>query len=253
VLADATLCAMRPAALLIAIATACGRSHSAGDLDLHRIRVGEGRLRTDSVGGAGVPATYRLPASCADPHEPQLIELCDHLAATLGDRRFTDTATFVLIDAANTSDTDAVVTLGGELRDSSGVSLGVLKPESLRIPAGEQRTFALVDRGRQPQPRAAAAQIVVRGARLTEAPPMMHVEAIKTFDDYGKTVIQATLVNDIDRPGQAFVIASFHDAERRPMTRPFSVIHVEAHGRAHVQLVGPQGSKTAAIYVGDAI
>jgi hypothetical protein len=49
------------------------------------------------------------------------------------------------------------------------------------------------------------------------------------------------------------VIASFHDAEGRPMTRPFSMIEIDRRASRPVQFVGPPGSKTGTIFVGDAI
>jgi hypothetical protein len=238
--------------VVIATLAACGGS-KARSLDLDKIRVGEAKLRTDTVGGAAISADYKLPRSCANPRERALVDLCESLASTLDDRRFTDTATFVLVDAENTSDTDAVVTLGGELRDGTGATLGELKPESLWIPHGETRTFALVDLARQARPTASRAQIKLRGARIPEEPPVMHLEDVKVIDDHGKLVVQATLVNDKDRAGQAFVFAAFHDADHRPMTRPFSVFPVEPNARLHVQLVGPPDSKTAIAYVGDTI
>ena len=103
-------------------------------------------------------------------------------------------ATFVLVDAENTGETGAVVTLGGDMRDAAGQTLGMLKPESLFIPAGDRRTFALVDTDRKARPTAAGAQITVRGALIPEEPPVMHVEDIHTFDDFGKQVVQGMLV-----------------------------------------------------------
>jgi hypothetical protein len=239
--------------VLIAMLAACGGGTSPPSFDLDKIRVGEARLRTDAVGGTPIPAEYKLPSTCANPRDPQLVELCANLASTLADRKFTDNATFVLVDAENTSDIDAVVTLGGELRDGSGATLGELKAESLRIPHGETRTFALVDLARQPRPTASRAQIKLRGARIPEEPPVMHLEDVKALDDHGKLVVQATLVNDKDREGQAFVFAAFHGADHRPMTRPFSVYTVAANGKLNVQLVGPPGSTTANAYVGDTV
>ena len=110
---------------------------------------------------------------------------------------------------------DAYVTLAGTLRDAQGTALGDLKPESLWIPAGEQRTFALVDAERSQRPGAAGAQIACAARVADTAARDACRRAVKTFDDYGKAVVQATLVNDADRPGRRIVIASFRDADRR--------------------------------------
>ena len=73
------------------------------------------------------------------------------------------------------------------------------------------------------------------------------------FDDYGKSVVQANLVNDADRIGQIMVIASFHDASGQPMTRPFEMIAIGRKETRPVQFVGPPGSKTGTIFVGDVV
>ena len=56
-----------------------------------------------------------------------------------------------------------------------------------------------------------------------------------------------------DRIGQIMVIASFYDAAGQPMTRPFEMIAIGRKQTRPVQFVGPQGSKTGTIYVGDVI
>jgi len=75
----------------------------------------------------------------------------------------------VLVEAENTANAGAYVTLGGELTDDAGKTVSTLRAASLYIPAGELRTFALVDKERKPRPTAKGAKIFVRGARV---PPM---------------------------------------------------------------------------------
>ena len=105
-------------------------------LDLELVRItGEGKLRTDVIGD-----------------------------------NITETATFVLVDAENTSKDGAYVTLAGDLADAAGVPVADFKASSLWIPAGESRTFALVDRERRPRPTAVAAKIVVRSATIPDQP-----------------------------------------------------------------------------------
>ncbi len=206
---------MRVALVLAAVAACDTAPPPVRQLDLERVSVGGSRLRTDEVG--------------AD--------------------RFAEQATFVLVDAENAADEGAYITLGGTLGDGSAV-VGELKPQSLWVPAHGARTFALVDSERAARPSANAARIVVRGAILG-APPLVRVEHLHDLDDYGKRVVQGELVNDADRPGTAMVIASFHDAQGKPMTRPFELIPMQANGHQQVQFVGPQGSVRGDIYVGD--
>ena len=93
--------------LLVLLAVAgCAKSKS-HSLDLDYVRVStDARLRTDTV-GVGT---------------------------------FEEHATFVLVDADNTSKEGAYVSLGGTLSDASGTELGKLRTQSLWIPAGETRT-----------------------------------------------------------------------------------------------------------------
>jgi len=199
---------------------ACGRSAPQRDLDLDAIRIsGDARMRTDVV----------------------------------GDGKFASTASFVLVDAENAAADGAYVTLGGELTDGAGATVGRLKAQSLWIPAHESRTFALVDTERVPRPAATSARIKVHGAVIPADPPRAHIEDLHTFDDRGKIVVQAYLVNTAERPGQIMVIGSFHDRRDQPMTRPFQMIEIGARDRRVVQFVGPEGSTRGAIFVGDAV
>lgn len=172
---------------------------------------------------------------------------------TVGEGSFASQATFVLVDAENRGGEAAMVTLGGTFRDGAGAVVGTLNPESLWIPAGERRMFALVDKARVPRPEARGAQILVYGATITDRPPIMRVVEPRSFDDFGKQIAQATLVNDADRPGRAIVIGAFYDAQDRPMARPFSLVPIDSKSSLPLQLVGPPGSKTGTIFLGELV
>ena len=199
---------------------ACGHGKPARNLDLDAIHVSaDVRLRTDVV----------------------------------GDGKFASNSSFVLVDAENAAAEGANVTLGGELRDASGAKVGELRSQSLWIPGHESRTFALVDTERAARPSAAAVQIKVRGAVIPDEPPRAHIADLHSFDDRGKTVVRAYLVNDADRVGRIMVLGSFHDAHGQPMTRPFQLLEIAARDRQVVQFVGPEGSTRGAIFVGDTV
>lgn len=172
---------------------------------------------------------------------------------TVGAGKFEDHSTFVLVDAKNRATEGAYITLSGELADAGGTVVGELRAQSLWIPAGEVRTFALVDRERKERPTAAAAKIHLRGAQVPASPPSAYVDGIHEVVDNGRIVVQGTLHNDAERAAQIMVIASFHDDTNHPMTRPFSMEQLEAHGTAMVQFVGPEGSKHGTIYAGDTV
>ena len=199
---------------------ACRRRDAAASLDLALIRVSpDATMRTDTVGGGG----------------------------------FADTATFVLVDAENRADRGAYVTLGGALVEEGGAVAGALKPQSLWIPAGESRTFALVDTERKPRPAARTARIEVSGALVPDDPPRAHIEEIHRFADQDRLVVQAYLVNDADRVGQIVVIGAFHDEGNRPMTRPFELVEIAARSRRVVKFIGPPRAKRGTIFVGDVV
>ncbi len=209
---------IRALALLLALAACDAKEARQLDLDLIHISP-DAQLRTDAV----------------------------------GEGKFEERATFVLVDAANGAREGAYVTLTGELADASGAKVGELRTQSLWIPAGETRTFALVDRERQPRPTAASAKIHVRGAAVPSSPPPARVGELREIPDDGKLVVQGNLHNDAERGGQIVVIGAFHDAAGRPMTRPFAVLHVEPHTTQVVQFVSPPGAKRGTIFVGDAV
>ena len=208
---------LRYLVLVIAL-VGCAQKKRSHDIDHDLIRVtNDARLRTDTVGGG----------------------------------EFQDLATFVLVEAENTAKEGANVTLGGELTDEHGATVGTLRAQSLYIPAGEIRTFALVDKERKARPTAKGAKIRVRGARVPPMPPPAHVEGIRQLQDGNKTVMQGVLKNDGARGGNIMVIATFYGPDNRPMTRPFSMIWVPPNGTQPVQFVGPQGSTRGTIFIGD--
>ncbi|MBK7535147.1 MAG: hypothetical protein IPI49_07170 [Myxococcales bacterium] len=172
---------------------------------------------------------------------------------TVGQAPFDSQASFVLVDAENRSSEAAMVTLAGTFRDERGASLSKLRAESLWVPAGGRRMFALVDKERKPRPGARGAQLLVSGAKVLAARPVMRVIDERSFDDFGKTVTVATLVNDADRPGKAMVFAAFYDARQKPMARPFTSVPIEAQGRLPLRFVGPQGSRSGMIFLGDLV
>lgn len=171
---------------------------------------------------------------------------------TIGEGKWVEQATFVLVEAENTSKDGAYVTLGGELADESGKTIGELRAQSLWVPAGELRTFALVDRERKPRPDARGARIRVRGAQVNKPPPA-HIEGLRQLMDGDKALVQGTVVNEAPRGGSIVVIASFYGADGKPMTRPFSVVWVEPKAGQPVQFVGPSGSTRGTLFIGETV
>jgi hypothetical protein len=208
----------RTLVLLLALAS-CAKSKSR-QLDLDFVRVStDARLRTDTV----------------------------------GEGKFEENATFVLVDADNTSKEGAYITLAGQLANPDGTIIGQLRSQSIYIPGGETRTFALVDKERKPRPEATRARIEIRGAMIPASLPPYRVASLKEYEQDGKIIAQGILENDADRAGNIMVVASFHDAEGRPMTRPFALVRIAAHDKQPVQFVGPVGSKHGTIFAGESV
>jgi hypothetical protein len=198
----------------------CRRGEPARSLDLALIRVSaDARMRTDTV----------------------------------GDGAFQDSATVVLVDAENRAGEGAHGALAGALVDAGGADTATLKPQSLWIPAGGSRTFALVDSERAPRPAAVSARIEVRGAVVPVDPPRARIDELHSFVDEDRIVVQAYLVNDADRIGRIVVIGAFHDDANRPMTRPFEIVEIAARSREVVRFIGPPRSKRGTIFVGDVV
>jgi hypothetical protein len=233
------------AVLAAASLVGCAKKESpARQLDVAKIEVvNNARLRTDTVG-----LLHDMPAF------PQNTD-----REIKEDRRFASESTFVLVDAKNPTSDGAYVTLAGDLTGEGGVVVGHLKAQSLWIPSGETRTFALIDSERVPRPTTTSARIVVTGALATHDPPRMHITELHTYVDpttendkpVTRIVAQANVVNDANRIGRAIIIASFHGADGRPITRPFQMQELAANETRALQFVGPPGSVDGTIFVGD--
>lgn len=163
----------------------------------------------------------------------------------------TTSATFVLVDADNRGKDELMVILKGELVDAQGAAIAPLRRDALRVPAGGRRTFALVDDALQGHPNAVGAHVIVDSVYLPVAAMTMKIAQGTAYSDTGRAVAAGNLVNDSERPGKAVVIASFHDAQGVPMTRPFDVVEIGAHATKPVRFVGPPGSTSAQLFVGD--
>lgn len=199
-------------------------------------------------------------AACEVPRapalDPELISVSPAVTMrtdTVGEGEHSATASFVLVEAENRATQAATVSLSGTFRDEHGAELGRLRAESLWMPAGGRRLFALVDRDRLPRPGARGAQIVVSGVRAATRPPIMRLEGERSHDDFGKIIVYGTLINDADRPGRAMVFGAFFDRTDQPMTRPFVIVPIAARSTLPVHLVGPPGSTRGMLFLGDLV
>lgn len=171
----------------------------------------------------------------------------------IGVGKFKKQATYVLVDAKNIGEADMNVTLGGAFLDKAGLQIGPLKRDSLRIPAGQIRTFALVGDTRTTLPEAAQATIEVTSAVKLNYPEQFVITDLHTYPDGNRVVVAAYVQNQVARIGKALVFATFYDDKDRPMQRPSTVFHLERKSRRGVQFVGPQGSVRATLSIGSIV
>ena len=188
-----------------------------------------------------------------DPDEirisPQVVVRHDQV----GEGKFETRASYVLVDAENLAETDALVTLAGTLVDAAGETVGTLRPESLFVPKGGRRMFALVDDGNAERAAAVDARIELRGAVVARWRPAVRIHDVEVFDDRGRVMIAGHVTNLADRPGKIIVFAGFQDADGTPMARPFLLLELGSQITDTVRFVGPEGSKAAYLFVGDAV
>lgn len=187
--------------------------------------------------------------------DPAVIELSEPVLRTgsIGLGKWQSEATYALVEAANTTDRDAMVTIGGSLIDNSGQVVADVRRESLRIPAGGSRVFAMVDDDGRARPEATSARPVVTSAFHAEHPARIVVTDGTVFDDHGRAVVGGYVVNQAETQAAAIVMAAFFDAEGRPMSRPSTMFQLDPGLRRGMQLVGPEGSKSALLYIGEVV
>ena len=170
---------------------------------------------------------------------------------TVGHDKWESQATFVLIDAHNLHDKDLIVSLGGDLVDGQGAPVGKVRTESLRIPAGGVRTFAMIDREQQVRDAATSARIEVLGAFVPNYPPLVQVTDGAAYRyDSERIVVNGVVRNAVDRPTRVIVLAGFYDADDRPLTRPFTEMFLPGDGHSNAQFPGPPGAVKGYIFIG---
>ena len=173
---------------------------------------------------------------------------------TVGHDQWTGRATFALIDAHNEHDRDLLVTLGGEFVDAQGATVGTARAESLRIPAGGVRTFALIDREQAELPQAVTVRAEVLGAYVPNYTSSVQVTdgAVYRYDNE-RIVVNGVVRNAADRPVKVIVLSGFYDADDKPLTRPFTEMYLPADGKSNAQFPGPPGAVKGYIFIGDMV
>jgi hypothetical protein len=169
----------------------------------------------------------------------------------VGHDQWKSNATYVLVEAKNTAEQDLLVTLSADLIDADKKVVGKTRRESIRIPAGGSRLFALVDDQQAERAAAAGARVDVRGAQTASYPAPIVVTDGNVYFDQDRAVVAGNVLNNADREGKAIVIAAFFDEKGRPMQRPSTLFRLAGKGTRGTQMVGPPGSRSAYLFIGE--
>lgn len=201
---------------------------------------------------AAAAACAEAPAARMDVDRGQIEIVTDGVAlktGPVGEARWKTQATYALVEARNHSDVDLDVTLAGDL--VGGESKWPVRRESLRIPAGGSRLFALVDDKQAARPQATGARVDVVGAMAVRYAPPFVVTDGKVVMDQGRAVAAAYLTNTARRVGSVILIGAFFDEAGLPLGRTSTLFRMDGGGKRGVQLVGPTGSRSAYLFVGE--
>jgi hypothetical protein len=155
-------------------------------------------------------------------------------------------ASYALVDVKNTSTSDRLVTVEGQLV-AGGKDVAALGADELRIPAGGTRTFALV--ADHAAPEAAGARLKVVAAVAVGYPPQIELtgEQQKKGD---LLVATATARNVVDRTASVVFACTFYDAAGKILSRPFTVAEIPAGATQPLRFEGPKEAQRAVIFVG---
>lgn len=199
-------------------------------------------------------------AACAKRREPppqhkaDIDVADDKLAiqtAEVGEEEFHTTTTYVLVDAANRSDRDLLVTLRGDLIDAGGAVVGTLRPQLLRIPGRAVRMFALVDSENRAVPSATSARIEVLEAIAPTYPSTVDIRDGHVYQDGDRLVVQGAVANTADRRVTTIVFWGFYDRDGRPVKQMSTKLSIDGGQQRGVQMVGPPGAARGYMFVGE--
>lgn len=165
--------------------------------------------------------------------------------------QFTKVATVVMVDVRNKHTKDVSITMTGKLHDKGSAVVGTLRRESLRVPAGQWRLFALVDSENQERKNAAGASVSVAGVHELEFPQEIVIRNPRRYKDGERIIVQAEVHNAGKAFGRSLVMASFYDKEGTPLARAFSEVRLGIGETTPVQFVGPDGSVRGEIFPGE--
>lgn len=190
------------------------------------------------------------PLERVPPSEIAIGKLVTVRTDTVGHDRFERRSTFALVDADNRGDRPAHVTLGGVLVDADGHEVGKLRAESLWVPPRGRRTFVLLDSKDAERPSAVTARVDLRGATRPRHDEPIRIEQGHVWKDQDRVVATGMVVNVSEHNCQAIVLAGFHDASGAPMQRMWSLFPIGARIERPTRFVGPPGSVTGYIFIG---
>jgi len=162
-------------------------------------------------------------------------------------------ATVVMVDVRNKHTGVVNVTLTGKLFDKDNKQIGSLTKQSLRIPKGKWRLFALVDSESKQRKQAVAANVKVLGVNAITTDQEVVVKNSKTHKDkhFERVILQADVTNSGKAFARTLVMCAFYDKSGTPITRPFSELRLKMGETKPVQFIGPEGSVRGEVFIGE--
>jgi hypothetical protein len=193
------------------------------------------------------------PSSELPPPPPSVRVLADTLVLERGPVGIEDRqeAAYVFVEAENGSSEPRQVSVEGDLYDAAGKVVAPLFIDEMYVPAGEQRTFALVATGAFPEATAAKAR--VRFAPVAKDAPAAAIASVTT--ERMATSFNATVnvENKIDKQVIATVIVTFYDQAGKIAGRPFKFLAIAPRGTRQYIFEGPREAVTAKAFLGDVV
>jgi hypothetical protein len=154
--------------------------------------------------------------------------------------------TWVYVEVENRTAEDRAVVVEGTFF-AGGKQLVTTASDSLRVPAGQRRVFALVSNG--PLPDATRAEVHVLKAPAVPYPDPFAIEDLRFEKVDGGTTAGAMVRNTLDAPSTATVVGVFYDAAGKVLSRPFVLMAFHGASGRPVLFQGPPGATRSFVFV----
>lgn len=207
---------------------------------------------------AGAIAAVLAAPGCNDPRKPDPIPAGIVIreaslvlrAGPIGVKNRED-GTYVFVDVENQTAEDRDVAIVGDLHDPSGKAIEALSIDEMRVPAGGQRTYALVAPVLVPD--GTTAKLRVHRAPPSIGPPsiVLSPHPLSRSEDGTRPVQIVTVRNMVSRDAHVTVAATFRDDAGAILARPFVILELRGGRSRDFDFLGPAGATRADVFVSE--